>query len=105
MLQNEPGNVSEYFKNGIRKINEVHPNDDYTLDVLFDNGEWRVYDLSSSLYGVFDVLKDTEKFKEVFIDEAGNISWDIDKNLDSRVAWNNRIDICKDAAYIDSTPK
>ena len=105
MLQNEPANVSEYFKNGVRKISEVRPNDDYTLDVLFDNGEWRVYDLSSSLYGVFDVLRDTEKFKEVFVDEAGNIAWDIDNNIDSRIVWNNRIDICKDAAYMDSTPK
>jgi len=97
--------VKEYFKNGERKITKVVPNDDYSLTVSFDNGEVRVYDMSEHLFGVFKVLKDKSKFKEVFIDEFGNIAWERDKNVDSNKVWNNKIDICKDSVYMDSKPR
>ena len=87
-----------------RNIIKVIPNANYSLIVSFDNNETRIYDMADNLYGVFEILKDEQKFKEVFIDESGNIAWDIDKNIDSNVYWNNRIDICKDAVYIESTP-
>lgn len=99
-----PNKVAEYFKNGTKKITKVIPNDDYTLTVVFDNNEPRLYDLSDSLYGVFEVLKDKNKFREVFIDESGNIAWDKDKNIDSSEVWSDRIDICKDSIYLDSIP-
>ncbi len=56
------------------------------------------------LYGVFDILKDKDKdkFNEVFIDEFGNIAWDIDKKADSSIHWNNRIDLCTDSVYLES---
>ena len=60
--------------------------------------------MNDKLYGVFEILKDISKFKEVFIDEYGNIAWDIDKTLDSNVHWNNRIDLCKDSVYLESKP-
>ena len=96
-----PGEVREYFIKGSRKIKKITPNNDYTLVIAFDNGETRVYDMSRNLFGVFEVLKDIDKFKEVFIDESGNIAWDVDKNLDSAVVWNNR---SKDSAYMESIP-
>lgn len=99
-----PQKVKEYFKNGARKIIKVVPNDNYSLTVYFDNGEVRVYDMSEHLFGVFEILKDRNKFKEVFIDEYGNIAWDRDKTIDSNIKWDNRIDICKDSVYMDSIP-
>jgi hypothetical protein len=93
-----------FFVHNTVKIQKITPNNNYTLTLLFDNGEIRVYDLSNNLYGVFEILKDINKFNEVFIDESGNIAWDRDKNIDSNIFWNNRIDICKDAAYMDSVP-
>ena len=99
-----PRNVEEYFKHGPRNIIKVIPNANYSLIVSFDNNETRIYDMADNLYGVFEILKDEQKFKEVFIDESGNIAWDIDKNIDSNVYWNNRLDICKDAVYIESIP-
>jgi len=96
--------VKNYFVCGERKITDVKPNDDYTLTLTFDNGEYRLYDMSGDLYGVFSKLKNIKKFKEVFIDESGNIAWDIDKAVNSKLIWNNRIDICKDSAYMASTP-
>lgn len=61
--------------------------------------------MSDKLDGVFKVLKEKSKFYEVFIDEVGNIAWDKDKNLDSNKVWNNRIDLCGDAVYIESKPQ
>lgn len=46
--------------------------------------------MKDELYGVMKELKDIDRFKGVFIDEHGNL------------AWNNRIDICKDSLYIYS---
>ena len=97
-----PSKVKEYFESGRKRIVKVIPNDDYSLTVYFDNDEVRIYSMSENLFGVFEILKDKEKFKEVFIDEYGNIAWDIDKNIDSSIHWNNRIDLCKDSVYMES---
>ena len=86
---------------GLRII-DVLPNDDYTLLLKFTNGEVRIYDMKDGLFGVFEILKDINKFKEVFIDEHGNIAWDRDNGIDSNIHWNNRIDICKDAIFLES---
>ncbi len=102
IIKKIPNEVENYFNNGTREIIKVIPNDDYSLNIHFDNGEIKVYDMSENLFGVFEILKDKEKFNEVFIDEYGNIAWEIDKNVDSNIHWNNRIDLCKDAVYINS---
>lgn len=96
-------NVREYLKDP-KRIIKVIPNNDYTLTVLFNNNETRIYDMSNELFGVFEILKNLDKFKEVFIDESGNIAWDRDSTIDSTIVWNNRIDTCKDSIYIDSKP-
>lgn len=70
-----PQDVKEYFASGPKRIKKVTANEDYTLT----NDEIRLYDMNGMLYGVFEVLKDKGKFKEVFIDEFGNIAWDIVK--------------------------
>ena len=99
-----PQKVEDYFKSGRKKIVRVIPNDDYSLTIYFNNGEIRVYDMSESLFGVFRILEDKQKFNEVFIDEYGNIAWDIDKEIDSSDHWDNRIDLCKDSIYMSSIP-
>ena len=99
-----PKTVKEYFDKGKKTITQVTPREDYSLMVTFDNGETRVYDMSKNLFGVFEILKDKDKFKEVFIDELRNIAWERDKNVDSNKVWNNKIEICKDSVYMDSKP-
>jgi len=96
--------VKEYLVSEKRKITKVIPENGYILRLEFDNGEIKTYDMTDKLFGVFEVLKAVEKFKEAFIDEHGNIAWDKDKAVDSRAVWNNRIDICKDSLYLASTP-
>lgn len=93
--------IKEYFDNP-RKIVSVEPLESYVLRLTFDNGEIKFYYMKDKLQGVFSILQNTSKFEEVFLDEFGNVAWDIDKNIDSSLHWNNRIDICKDALYMDS---
>ena len=96
--------LKNYCNNGCKKILKVTPKDDYSLILLFDDNIQRVYDMSDKLFGVFEILKDIEKFKQVFIDESGNIAWDRDNSVDSDFVWNNRIDLCKDSIYLNSNP-
>jgi len=47
---------------------EVLPHDDYTLTVLFDNGEKGILDMRPLLdFGVFQTLKDYDAFKRVHV--------------------------------------
>ena len=96
--------VKQYFATGTRKIAKVIPGSGYTLTIVFDNGEIKAFDMSDKLFGVFEILKDEDKFRDVFIDENGNLAWEKDKTVDSKVVWNNRIDVCKDFLYMASTP-
>jgi len=93
--------VKQYFENP-RKIVDVKPTANYTLLITFDNGEIKKYEMINELYGVFVALKDVKKFESVFIDEVGNVAWDIDENIDSSIHWQNRIDLCKDMLYLES---
>lgn len=93
--------VKEYFKNS-RKIKNVQPLDNYTLLLVFDNGEVKKYEMANELTGVFSILKDKNKFNSVFINNVGNIAWNIDNNIDSSVHWDNQIDLCKDMLYLES---
>jgi len=93
--------VKQYFENP-RKVEKVDADKEYNLYLTFDNGEERIYNMKDDLEGIFSVLKDIKKFQSVFIDEFGNVAWDIDDSVDSKRNWKNRIDICKDALYMDS---
>lgn len=94
---------AEYFRHP-RKIKSIKTDDYFNLIITFDNNETRLYSMKNKLDGVFSILQNPDKFRSVFIDEFGNAAWDIDETIDSSVHWNNRIDICKDALYMDSTP-
>lgn len=95
--------VKKYFENP-RKIKNVKPIENYTLLLTFDNGETKKYSMVNELTGIFSVLKNKEKFDQVFINDVGNIAWNIDDNVDSSIHWENQIDLCKDMLYMDSIP-
>ena len=85
-----------------KKIVELKTDDEFNLHLTFDNGEKRRYSMQGELDGVFAILRDKNKFQTAFIDEFGNVAWDIDDSIDSKEHWENRIDICKDALYMNS---
>lgn len=107
MNNNLRENNWDCFKISPTKIIKVVPNDDYTLILFFENGEVRLYDLSSSIMkegSLFERFLDLNKFRQVYLDEVGAVSWDIDPNVDSRIVWENKIDLCPDSCYWDSVP-
>ncbi len=71
---------------------DVHPQTDYRLLLTFENGEKRIFDLSSYLdFGVFSELKDLSIFNSV------KIAFD-------SIEWNNGIDIEPEELYEKSVP-
>jgi len=72
------------------RVKEVTPNHDYTLILLFTNGEERVFDMKPYLdTGIFKELKDTNIFKLV-------------KPFLGSIQWKNGQDLCPDTLYLDS---
>ncbi|MDR3011605.1 MAG: DUF2442 domain-containing protein [Chitinispirillales bacterium] len=98
-----PVEVKTYFANGRRSVKSVAAQEDYTLKIVFDNGEIRMYDMKKTLEGqAFAPIRTWDRFKEVYIDSSGCIAWDADPNTDSSKVWNNRLDLCPDSCYIYS---
>lgn len=98
--------AADYFSRGGRRISSVSAADDYTLFLDFDNGERRLFDCKRFFTpgSVFESIRSPAAFKRVFLDECGNVAWDIDPAVDSSVHWDNRIDLCKDSCYLGSVP-
>ena len=96
--------TARYFADGRRRIVAAKPSDGYKIFLSFDNGEKRVLDCSTMFTegSLFNKLSAAEAFNRVFVDEGGNLAWDIDPTVDSRVVWGNRIDFCRDACYLNS---
>ena len=98
--------AADYFSRGGRRISSVFAADDYKLVLDFDNGERRVLDCKRFFTpgSVFESIRSSAAFQRVFLDECGNVAWDIDPAVDSSFHWNNRIDLCKDSCYLNSVP-
>ena len=72
------------------RIKSISPSKNYMLDLVFTNGEKRVYDCSPLLdFGVFKELRDRRYFKQARV-EYGT------------VVWPHEQDICPDTLYEDS---
>ena len=72
------------------RVKEVHPNSDYTLSLIFDNGEEGVFDVSPYLdKGIFSQLTDKKIFNSV-------------KPVLGSIQWGNGLDLCPDTLYLDS---
>lgn len=98
--------AAEYFAAGRKRITGVTPNDDLTLTISFDGGERRLYNavpLLSSRPSLAPLLE-LSNFRRVYLDDSHVIAWDIDPHVDSSVHWSNKVDLCPDSCYLDSTP-
>ncbi|MDA3797617.1 MAG: DUF2442 domain-containing protein [Kiritimatiellae bacterium] len=72
------------------RIKKVFPNGNYTLELIFTNGEKRTYDCSPLLdFGVFKELRDKSYFKQAKV-EYGTVTWPHEQ------------DICPDTLYEES---
>lgn len=72
------------------RVKEVYPGDNYTLHLVFENGEEGVFDVSPYLdKGVFSRLKDRSMFNSV-------------RPFLGSIQWNNGLDLCPDTIYLES---
>ena len=63
-------------------VKEVIPRDDYTLFVVFDNGENGILDMKPILdFGIFQRIKNYETFRQVRV-SFDTIEWDCGVDLD-----------------------
>lgn len=98
--------MAEYYASGRKKIVEATPNKDFTLLLVFDNGEKRIFDVKPLLEkgGVFATFRNYNNFERVYVDDCNVVSWDIDPDVDSNIVWNNKVDLSPDSCYVDSIP-
>lgn len=98
--------TAEYLTAGRRKLVSVKANENFTLDLTFDNGELRLFDCRPLLKSgtVFEHIANADVFSRVYLDDTNCVSWDIDPNIDSKKVWSNKIDISSDGCYLDSIP-
>jgi hypothetical protein len=74
------------------RVKAVKPNPDYTLTLLFTNGEARSFDVRPYLdRGIFRELRDLRNFNSV-------------KPFLGSIQWQNGQDFCPDTLYADSVP-
>ena len=75
------------------RIKDVEPHNNYTLTLLFENGEVRVFDVNPYLeIGIFKELKDLSKYFAV-------------RPFLGSIQWTTGQDLCPDTLYIESKPK
>lgn len=74
------------------RVKAVTPHPDYTLTLVFANGEVRAFDVKPYLHiGVFRELQDLSLFNSV-------------KPFLGSIQWKNGQDLCPDTLYLDSVP-
>ncbi len=98
--------TAQYFAAGRKRVTDVEPEDDYTLNITFDSGEVRKLDCKPIIEAgtVFESLLSLDNFRRVYVDDTHSVCWDKDPNVDSNVEWMNKIDLCPDTCYMDSVP-
>ena len=74
------------------RVKKVRPGKDFTLILVFDNGEQRIFDVKPYLdKGVFRELKNPQFFNSV-------------RPFLGSIKWKNGQDLCPDMLYLDSIP-
>lgn len=73
-------------------VNRVHPLEDYQLEVIFENGEHRIFDAKPYLRrGVFTRLQNRASFQAARV-VAGSVEWP------------GGLDLSYDTLYLESWP-
>lgn len=76
----------------MESVIRVLPREDYSLELWFDTGDHRLFDMKPYLErGVFTQLKDIEHFKQA------HVAFDT-------VCWPDNLDIAPETLYDRSTP-
>ena len=86
--------LERYWENMINpRVKHVTPNSDFTITLLFENGEERIFDMTPYLdKGVFRELRDKHLFNSV-------------RPFLGSIQWLNGQDLCPDTLYLGSKIK
>lgn len=81
-------------------------NEDFTLLLVFDNTEKRIFDMKPYLKKntVFEQFMNFDDFKRVYLDDDNCVSWDKNPEIDSEIECNNKVDLSSVVCYVDSRP-
>lgn len=74
-------------------VKDVKPQDNYLLNLTFENGEKRQFDMKPYLdFGIFQELKDLGLFKTVKI-SFDTIEWDNEADFDPEILYQKSFNI------------
>lgn len=74
-------------------VKDVIPQDNYLLNLTFENGEKRQFDMKPYLdFGIFQELKDLRLFKTVKI-SFDSIEWDNEADFDPEILYQKSLKI------------
>lgn len=78
-------------------IYQVEPNDDFTVNVYFDDGRVKVFDATSLIDkgGIFAPLSNIDVFKSSCVILNRTLAWDLSGKFDPA----DCIDVCPDLIY------
>ena len=77
----------------ITKVLKAKPNDDFTLDLIFNNGSEKRFDIRPYLnYELFQNLKDLNYFKDIKI-VFGSVQWADEQDISPDTLYFEGIDI------------
>ena len=69
------------------RVSAANPLNDYRIEIKFDNGEVKIFDVSPYLQtGIFKELREKKYFDSIFVE-------------DGTVRWRNGQDFCPDTLY------
>lgn len=72
------------------RVKKVTPNSDFTINLTFENGEQKIFDVKPYLNkGIFQELKDPQKLYSV-------------KPCLGSIQWQGGQDLCPDTLYLES---
>lgn len=73
--------VLMYYFDKMHKVVAARANDDFSLDVTFDDGSVKRFDIRPYLeYGIFQELKDRDYFKRVKV-AFGTVQWPHEQDI------------------------
>ncbi len=74
------------------RVKDVKPNPDFTLTIVFDNGEQKIFDVKPYLdNGIFRELRDLKVFNSV-------------RPFLGSIEWPHGQDFCPDTLYLEGRP-
>lgn len=74
------------------RVKQVFANSDYTIDIIFDNDEMRIFDVKPYLdKGIFKDLVNKNRFNSV-------------RPVLGSIRWEGGQDFCPDTLYLESKP-